>query len=214
MKFSALASLIGTMIAIKLSLHGLLLESSLLEQPSTEALDLSPTIVSNMRIPHVRFLPTNLREFHCFIALATLHESHSYPEASSNLLWHDAMNEKLNVLSKNRSWDLIDLPLGKSVVGYKWVFKIKTHFYGTNERTWWQNGSLKGNIDYERGICSCCVLFFPTYSGYCCFSSLVFFFLFFSFFIIIIIIIIIQMNVKRFISQWLFESRSLHATST
>jgi hypothetical protein len=88
------------------------------------------------------------------------------------------MNEKLNVLSKNRSWDLIDLPLGKSVVGYKWVFKIKTHFYGTNERTWWQNGSLKGNIDYERGICSCCVLFFPTYSGYCCFSSLVFFFLF------------------------------------
>jgi hypothetical protein len=35
-----------------------------------------------------------------------------------------------------------------------------------------------------------------------------------SSFFFFFIIIIIQMNVKRFISQWLFESRSLHAAST
>jgi hypothetical protein len=73
-------------------------------------------------------LPSHLRDFHCYIALATLHESHSYRDASTNPLWQAAMTEELDALSRNRTWDLIDLPLKKSVVGCQWVFKIKTRF--------------------------------------------------------------------------------------
>ena len=36
------------------------------------------------------------------------------------------MTEELDALSRNRTWDLVDLPPKKSVVGCKWVFKIKT----------------------------------------------------------------------------------------
>jgi hypothetical protein len=36
------------------------------------------------------------------------------------------MKEELNALHKNNTWDLVDLPPGKSVVGCKWVYKIKT----------------------------------------------------------------------------------------
>jgi hypothetical protein len=41
------------------------------------------------------------------------------------------MKEELDTLHKNHIWDLFDLPPGKSVVGCKWVNKIKTCFDGT-----------------------------------------------------------------------------------
>ena len=44
------------------------------------------------------------------------------------------MTEELDALSRTRTWDLVDLPLDKSVVGCKWVFKIKTRSDGSIER--------------------------------------------------------------------------------
>ena len=68
------------------------------------------------------------------ISIVTLHEPHSYREASPNPLWQAAMTEELDALFRNRTWDLVDLPLDKSVVGCKWVFKIKTRSDGSIER--------------------------------------------------------------------------------
>jgi hypothetical protein len=86
------------------------------------------------RSSRVTTLPFHLRDFHCYTALATLHEPHSYREASSNPLWQAAMTEELDALSRTRTWDLVDLPPEKSVVGCKWVFKIKTRSDGSIER--------------------------------------------------------------------------------
>lgn len=36
------------------------------------------------------------------------------------------MKEELHNLEKARTWDFVDLPTGKIVVGCKWVYKIKT----------------------------------------------------------------------------------------
>ena len=44
------------------------------------------------------------------------------------------MNEELRALNSTHTWDMVDLPLGKSVVGCKWVYKIKTHSDGSIER--------------------------------------------------------------------------------
>ena len=44
------------------------------------------------------------------------------------------MKEELDALSKNHTWDLVTLPTGKSVVGCKWIYKIKTRFDGSIER--------------------------------------------------------------------------------
>ena len=41
------------------------------------------------------------------------------------------MKNEFNALSKNHTWDLVTLPLGKSLVGCKWIYKIKTHFDGS-----------------------------------------------------------------------------------
>ena len=46
------------------------------------------------------------------------------------------MKEELDALSKNHTWDLVTPPPPprKSVVGCKWIYKIKTHFNGSIER--------------------------------------------------------------------------------
>lgn len=40
-------------------------------------------------------------------------------------LWKKAMEEEIQSLEKNHTWEEIDLPKGKTTVGSKWVFKIK-----------------------------------------------------------------------------------------
>ena len=44
------------------------------------------------------------------------------------------MKEELDALSKNHTWDLVALPPRKSVVGCKWIYKIKTRSDGSIER--------------------------------------------------------------------------------
>ena len=44
------------------------------------------------------------------------------------------MKEELDALTKNHTWDLVTLPLRQSVVGCKWIYKIKTRSDGSIER--------------------------------------------------------------------------------
>jgi hypothetical protein len=52
------------------------------------------------RSHRVSTLPFHLRDFHCFSAFATLHEPHTFREASFNPLWQQAMKEELDALLK------------------------------------------------------------------------------------------------------------------
>uniref|UniRef100_A0A2N9HUB6 Integrase catalytic domain-containing protein n=1 Tax=Fagus sylvatica TaxID=28930 RepID=A0A2N9HUB6_FAGSY len=54
--------------------------------------------------------------------------------ASSDPLWQQAMKEELDALLKTGTWDLVDLPAGKSAIGCKWVYKIKTRSDGIVDR--------------------------------------------------------------------------------
>ena len=83
------------------------------------------------RSHRVTTLPSHLRDFHCFPALASLQEPQIFHEASSNPLWQQAMKEELDALHKTGTWDLVDLPSGKSFISCKWVYKIKTRSDGT-----------------------------------------------------------------------------------
>ena len=91
----------------------------------------SPSDSHALRRSHrVTTLLSHLRDFHCFSALASLQEPQTFHEASSNPLWQQAMKEELDALHKTRTWDLVDLPFGKSAISCKWVYKIKTRFDG------------------------------------------------------------------------------------
>ena len=44
------------------------------------------------------------------------------------------MAEERQALTSTHTWDLVDLPPDKSVVGCKWVYEIKTHTNGSIDR--------------------------------------------------------------------------------
>ena len=75
-----------------------------------------------------------LRDYVAFSTILSHHEPQSYREASSNPLWQKAMDDELQALEQNHTWDLVDLPDGKNAMGCKWVYKIKTHSDGSIDR--------------------------------------------------------------------------------
>ena len=44
------------------------------------------------------------------------------------------MDEEMNAIEKNKTWELVDLPKGKEVIGVKWVYKAKRNDEGKIER--------------------------------------------------------------------------------
>ena len=76
---------------------------------------------------------SHLTDYHCYFALSTLHEPHTYRKASTNPLWQQAITNELDTLHKTHTWDMIALPPRKSAIGCKWVYKIKTRTNGSVE---------------------------------------------------------------------------------
>ena len=93
----------------------------------------SPVGLELRRSTRVSILPPYLTDYHCYFALAILYEPHTYREAHTDHLWQQAMNEELDALHKNNTWDMDDLPPSQSVVGCRWVYKIKTKADGSVE---------------------------------------------------------------------------------
>ena len=91
-------------------------------------------ILHHRRSIRVRAPPSHLTDYHCYFTLTTLHEPHTYREASTNPLWQPAIADELNALHKTHTWDKTALPPSKSVVGCKWLYKIKTRADGSIKR--------------------------------------------------------------------------------
>lgn len=61
-------------------------------------------------------------------------EPSSYKDAATDPKWITAMEEELTALSKNGTWELTNLPVGKRAIGCKWVYKIKLNADGSIQR--------------------------------------------------------------------------------
>ena len=72
--------------------------------------------------------------------MVSLHDSNeprTFSEAiasSAKELWMKAMNQEMESTKSNQGWDLVDLPLERRTIGYKWVLRIKRKADGTIER--------------------------------------------------------------------------------
>ena len=78
------------------------------------------------RPTRVTSIPSHLRDYYCYSVTQIPYEPCSYREAQTNPLWQQAMNDELQALAKTHTWDLVDLPPGKTIIGCKWVYKVKT----------------------------------------------------------------------------------------
>jgi hypothetical protein len=71
----------------------------------------------------------------------------SYVESSLNDCWKKVMTQELETLQSNKTWKLVDLPLGVTRIGSKWIFEIKRKQDGTvdgQKQDWLQKHIIKG----------------------------------------------------------------------
>jgi hypothetical protein len=57
-------------------------------------------------------------------------EPNSFEEANNDEFWNKAMDEELDRINKNDTWELVPRPKNKNVIGTKWVFRNKLNEYG------------------------------------------------------------------------------------
>ena len=58
-------------------------------------------------------------------------EPESYQEAAEDVAWQEAMKAELEMIEKNKTWELVARPTDKPVIGVKWEFKVKLNLDGT-----------------------------------------------------------------------------------
>jgi hypothetical protein len=59
------------------------------------------------------------------LALSSMIEPKRFEEASKDEFWNKAMDEELDQIEKNDTWELVPRPKNKNVIGTKWVFRNK-----------------------------------------------------------------------------------------
>jgi FtsZ-interacting cell division protein YlmF len=59
------------------------------------------------------------------IAFISMVEPKNFNEASKDVNWLKSMDEELDQIEKNNTWDIVPRPADKNVIGSKWVFKNK-----------------------------------------------------------------------------------------
>jgi hypothetical protein len=74
-------------------------------------------------------------------------------EANKDEFWNKAVNEELDQIEKNDTWELVPRPNNKNVIGTKWVFRNKLNENGQvtrdKARLVCKGYARIGGIDFE-----------------------------------------------------------------
>nr|XP_028952455.1 uncharacterized protein LOC114822291 [Malus domestica] len=58
-------------------------------------------------------------------------EPECFEEAVKDESWQKAMEDEISMIEKNNTWDLVDRPFDKPIIGVKWVYKTKLNLDGS-----------------------------------------------------------------------------------
>lgn len=71
---------------------------------------------------------------HLVKELSTVLIPNNVQEAMGNPKWKHAINEEMEALQKNETWELVNLPPGKKIIGCRWIYTIKVNPDGNIDR--------------------------------------------------------------------------------
>ena len=88
-----------------------------------------------MKYPVERLRYDNLTLHHYAYMVNVIQEHPTcFKDAVGRSKWDDAMNQEMNALDNNGTWELVPLPHGKKPIGCKWVYKVKRNADGSVSR--------------------------------------------------------------------------------
>jgi hypothetical protein len=58
----------------------------------------------------------------------------TYVEAEKSKVWRIAMDQEMESIENNKTWELTTLPNGASAIGVKWIYKTKCNEKGQIEK--------------------------------------------------------------------------------
>ena len=71
----------------------------------------------------------------------------TFEEAASDAQWVKAMNEEIDAIERNQTWDIVDLPVNNTSIGVKWVYNTKENEKGEIEE---HNERLVAKVYFQR----------------------------------------------------------------
>ncbi|KAI5328618.1 hypothetical protein L3X38_028015 [Prunus dulcis] len=61
-------------------------------------------------------------------------EPETFEEAVKDKAWQKAMENEIEMIEKNKTWELVDRPTDKPVISVKWIYKTKLNLDGTIQK--------------------------------------------------------------------------------
>ncbi len=58
-------------------------------------------------------------------------EPESFEEVAKDDSWKKAMEDEILMINKNNTWELVNRPYEKPIIGVKWVYKTKLNLDGS-----------------------------------------------------------------------------------
>lgn len=88
--------------------------------------------------------PTRYKDFVCNVCFnvnpvydVSLAEPKTFKEAMLSIdseQWSEAMNNEINSLKENETWEMVNLPKGRKAIPCKWIYRIKTNPDGSIDK--------------------------------------------------------------------------------
>ena len=111
----------------------------------TEKLSEWPIAIRKEKRSRVKSLPHNIANYLNYMKVSPQYQTFlsqlqdiSIPknsqEALRNIQWKEAMDEEMRALLQNNTWEIVDLPPRKKLVGCRWVYTLKCKSDGSLDR--------------------------------------------------------------------------------
>ena len=78
--------------------------------------------------------PDRYTGYMALMSQCVMTEPSSFEEAMEEPAWVDAMIEEYDSIVRNSAWEIVPRPEGKSVVGLRWIYKVKQAADGSVEK--------------------------------------------------------------------------------
>ncbi|CAL8998022.1 unnamed protein product [Prunus brigantina] len=103
------------------------------EEEHADSAELADPASGSQDVDHTPLKYKSIAEVYARCNLCIV-EPETFEEAIKDEAWQKAMETEIEMIEKNKTWELVDRPIDKLVIGVKWVYKTKLNLDGSIQK--------------------------------------------------------------------------------